>query len=204
MNAVKGTVGDRNGLELSRTLSSAGSDPIGSSAEPFATQHLLPDLKRHTISGGVITMSAQGAKFVMNLVATVALARLLTPRDFGLIAMVASVTGFLTVFRHAGLATPTIQREHITQAQVANLFWVNLGVSGLCTVIVAAWLRFSPGFIMIRDLLPSRSASLPLSSSVGSESSIWHYLGVNFVSRPSLLLKWARWHWGLPLELSWR
>jgi PST family polysaccharide transporter len=138
MNAVKGVIGDRNGLELSRSTPSDGSDPIGSSAEPFATQHLLPDLKRHTISGGVITMSAQGAKFVMSLVATVALARLLTPRDFGLIAMVTGVTGFLTVFRHAGLATPTIQREHITQAQVANLFWVNLGVSGLCTLIVAA------------------------------------------------------------------
>src|SRR6476620_10565029 len=139
MNALKRTVADRNGSELSRSLPADGSDPIGrSSAEPFATQHLLSDLKRHTISGGVITMSAQGAKFAMNLVATVVLARLLTPRDFGLIAMVTGFTAFLTVFRHAGLATPTIQRDHITQAQVTNLFWVNLGVSGLCTVIVAA------------------------------------------------------------------
>src|SRR5207237_8453962 len=91
MNAVKGVIGDRNGLELSRSLPPDGGDPIGSSAEPFATQHLLPDLKRHTISGGVITMSAQGAKFVMNLVATVGLARLLSPRDLGLIALVPRV-----------------------------------------------------------------------------------------------------------------
>jgi Polysaccharide biosynthesis protein len=38
--------------------------------------------------------------------------------------MVTAVTGFLTIFRHAGLATPTIQREHITQAQVSNFFWL--------------------------------------------------------------------------------
>jgi O-antigen/teichoic acid export membrane protein len=102
------------------------------------TDHLLPDLKRHAISGGLITASAQVAKFMLNLGSTVVLARLLTPRDFGLVAMVTAVTGFLTIFRHAGLATPTIQREHITQAQISNLFWVNLAVSGMCTLITAA------------------------------------------------------------------
>jgi O-antigen/teichoic acid export membrane protein len=102
------------------------------------TEHLLPDLRRRTISGGVVTMSAQAVKFGLNLISTVILARLLTPRDFGLVAMVTAVTGFLVVFRHAGLSTPTVQREHITHAQVSNLFWINLGVSGLCALILAA------------------------------------------------------------------
>ena len=102
--------------------------------EHIKTDHLLPDLKRRTISGGVVTMSAQAAKFALNLVSTVILARLLIPRDFGLVAMVTAVTGFLAMFRHAGLATPTVQREHLTHAQVSNLFWINLGVSGLCTL----------------------------------------------------------------------
>ena len=106
--------------------------------EHIKTDHLLPDLKRRTISGGVVTVSAQAAKFALNLVSTVILARLLTPRDFGLVAMVTAVTGFLAMFRHAGLATPTVQREHLTHAQVSNLFWINLGVSGLCAFILAA------------------------------------------------------------------
>ena len=46
--------------------------------------------------------------------------------------MVTVVTGFVAIFRHAGLATPTVQREQITHAQVSNLFWINLGVSALC------------------------------------------------------------------------
>ena len=107
--------------------------------EHINTDHLLPDLKRHTVSGGAITIAAQIAKFMLNFVSTVILARLLSPRDFGLVAMVTVVTGFLMVFRHAGLAIPTIQREQITQAQVSNLFWINLAVSGLCTLIVAAF-----------------------------------------------------------------
>jgi len=102
------------------------------------TDHLLPDLKRRTISGGMVTMSAQAAKFGLNLVATVILARLLTPQDFGVVAMVTAVTGFLVMFKHAGLSTPTIQREHITHAQVSNLFWINLAVSGLCAFALAA------------------------------------------------------------------
>ena len=105
--------------------------------EHIKTDHLLPDLKRHTISGGAITMSAQAAKFVLNLAATVILARLLAPRDFGLVAMVTAVTGFVAIFRHAGLATPTVQRENLTHAQVSNLFWINLALSAFCALVVA-------------------------------------------------------------------
>src|SRR5258708_15696411 len=106
--------------------------------EHFKTEHLLPNLKRHTISGGAVTISAQAAKFGLSLASTVILAHLLTPRDFGLVAMVTVVTGYLAVFRHAGLSIPTVQREHITDAQVSNLFWINLGVSALCALILAA------------------------------------------------------------------
>jgi O-antigen/teichoic acid export membrane protein len=130
---------DLNESPLGPTVASPAKDAqAAASTSHFGTAHLLSDLKRHTVSGGIITGAAQVAKFVLNLASTVVLARLLTPRDFGLVAMVTAVTGFLTIFRHGGLATPTIQREHITQAQVSNLFWVNLGVSGLCMVITAA------------------------------------------------------------------
>jgi O-antigen/teichoic acid export membrane protein len=120
------------------TIRSAKAEEEERNQEHIKTDHLLPDLKRRTISGGMVTVSAQAAKFALNLVSTVILARLLLPRDFGLVAMVTAVTGFLAMFRHAGLATPTVQREHLTHAQVSNLFWTNLGVSGLCALILAA------------------------------------------------------------------
>ena len=124
------------------------------SDEHIKTDHLLPNLKRHTVVGGTITISAQVAKFALNLGSTVVLARLLTPHDFGLVAMVTAVTGFLVVFRHAGLATPTIQRENITQAQVSNLFWINLAVSGMCTLIVAALAPVLARFYRDSRLIP--------------------------------------------------
>ena len=106
--------------------------------EHFRTDHLLTNIKRHTISSGAVTISAQGAKFLLNLVSTMILARLLTPRDFGLVAMVTTITGFLFVFKDAGLSIATVQRERITHAQVSNLFWVNVAVSALGSLIVAA------------------------------------------------------------------
>src|SRR5262245_66343503 len=84
--------------------------------EHFKTDHLLPNLKRHTISSGAVTISAQGAKFLLNVASTMMLARLLLPRDFGLVAMVTTVTGFLRVFKDAGLSVATVQQERITQA----------------------------------------------------------------------------------------
>src|SRR5947208_3737169 len=97
--------------------------------EHFRTDHLLNNLKGHTISSGAITTSAQGAKFLLSLVSTMILARLLNPHDFGLVAMVTTVTSFLRVFKDAGLSIATVQRERITHAQVSNLFWINIAVS---------------------------------------------------------------------------
>jgi O-antigen/teichoic acid export membrane protein len=99
---------------------------------------LLPNLKARTISSGGITISAQAAKFILTMGSTMVLARLLTPRDFGLVAMVTTVASVLRVFKDAGLSIATVQREKITQAQVSNLFWINVGVSALGSLIMAA------------------------------------------------------------------
>jgi O-antigen/teichoic acid export membrane protein len=127
--------------------------------EHFRTDHLLPNLKRRTISSGAVTVSAQGVKFLLTLISTAVLARILSPQDFGLVAMVTTVTGLLRVFKDAGLSIATVQRETITHAQVSNLFWVNLMVSGLCSLVVAAsapllaWVFKEPRLVGITLLL---------------------------------------------------
>jgi O-antigen/teichoic acid export membrane protein len=123
--------------------------------EHFKTDHLLTNLKRRTISSGAVTMSAQGAKFLLNLISTMILARLLTPRDFGLVAMVTTVTVFLRVFKDSGLSIATVQRERIMHAQVSNLFWINIATSALSTLIMAvaapviAWFYHNPRLLTI-------------------------------------------------------
>ena len=104
----------------------------------LSTEHLLGDLKGRAISGTAITIAAQGVQFVLTLISTMVLARLLGPKDFGLYAMVTAVMGYLIVFKDAGLSTSTIQREGITYAQVSNLFWINVALGGAITLVLAA------------------------------------------------------------------
>src|SRR5437868_990420 len=51
----------------------------------FATTHLLGTLKYRTVTSGVIRSAAQGMQFLLTLGYNASLARLLTPRDFGLV-----------------------------------------------------------------------------------------------------------------------
>jgi O-antigen/teichoic acid export membrane protein len=110
----------------------------GTSEQHFATDHLLANLRQRTIASGLVTTAAQGAKFFLNLAYIMVLARLLVPQAFGLVAMVTTVMGFLRIFQDAGLSTATVQRQEITHAQVSNLFWVNVAVGGIITLLVAA------------------------------------------------------------------
>ena len=141
----------------------------------FATDHLLFNLRQRTISSGVVTMAAQGTLFVLNLGSIMTLARILAPQDFGLVAMVASVMSFLRIFKDAGLTTATIQRDNITHAQVSNLFWINLGLSALLTLIVAA---SAPGIAWVYREPDLTAITLVLSFSFLFEGSAAQHLAL--------------------------
>ena len=131
---------------------SAVTEPHG---HHFGTEHLLANLKQRTISSGIVRVVAQALQFVLMLAYNVVLARLLSPREFGLVAMVMTVIGFLQIFRDLGLSTATIQRADITHAQVSNLFWLNVAVSGAISLLVAigapaiAWFYHEPKLVKI-------------------------------------------------------
>lgn len=90
----------------------------------------MKDLKERTLRGGLVAICAQAVKFVLRTGSLVVLARLLTPKDFGLVGMVTAVTGVLGIFKDGGLSVVTIQRAAITDEQISTLFWLNtlLGV----------------------------------------------------------------------------
>lgn len=98
----------------------------------FDTEHIKGNLRRNTVRGGIWTMIGQIGSYAIRLIATVVLARMLTPADYGLVAMVAVVTNFVAIFSDMGLSMSTVQQDKITHQQVSNLFWINMLVtSGL-------------------------------------------------------------------------
>lgn len=113
--------------------------PSSDSESHFATEHLSADLKGRSVRGGAVTFAAQGAKFFLQLGSTMVLARILTPQDFGLIAMVTAVTGFIMVFKDLGLSMATVQKAEINHGQVSTLFWINVAISAVLTLITLAF-----------------------------------------------------------------
>lgn len=105
--------------------------------EHFRTDHLKTDIKGRSIRGGAVMLIAQVCKFVFQMGSTAILGRLLTPQDYGLVGMVAAVTGFVSLFKDMGLSTATIQKAEINHRQISTLFWVNVG-SSLATLLVTA------------------------------------------------------------------
>jgi len=109
-------------------------------------QPAVADLKRKSVVGGVAALSAQGAKFAVQTGTMMVLARLLSPQDFGLQGMVVVVTGFLGLFRDAGLGLATIQRLEVTHEQTSTLFWINVVVGAmlgaLCVALAPLVVRF--------------------------------------------------------------
>ncbi len=107
--------------------------------EALNIDHLHADLKGRSVRGGLVTITSQGAQFLMQSVATIVLARLLTPADFGIVAMVTAITGLASAFADFGLTEATIQRKEITHDQVSTLFWINMAI-GLGLALATATL----------------------------------------------------------------
>jgi O-antigen/teichoic acid export membrane protein len=125
------------------------------------TDHLSRDIKRITVRGGAITSIAQVLKEILTIGSTVILARLLTPQDYGMIAMVVAVTGFVGLFKDMGLSMATVQRPEISHEQVSTLFWVNMLVSVVICLITAgvspliSWYYKEPRLVLITVALAS-------------------------------------------------
>jgi len=96
------------------------------------------ETRQLAVRGAGFTLLSGGLGFGVQMVSTVVLARLLTPSDFGLVAMVTTFMLLIANFGLNGFTEAIQQREKISSALVSNLFWINLGVGALMTVGFAA------------------------------------------------------------------
>src|SRR5438876_8408191 len=78
-------------------------------SRPSPTESVPEGIGRRTAHGAVVTTAAQAAAFVLRTGSMVMLARLVLPRDFGLVGMVTAFTGFLGLLRDGGLSMAAIQ-----------------------------------------------------------------------------------------------
>ncbi|HZV03583.1 MAG TPA: lipopolysaccharide biosynthesis protein [Gemmataceae bacterium] len=76
----------------------------------------------------VSSVAVQFGKAVLLFGSQIALARLLSPTDFGVVAMCAPIFGVFALFNDLGLSQAVIQRPDLTEDDSNNVFWINLAL----------------------------------------------------------------------------
>jgi len=82
------------------------------------------------------------------------LARLLTPHEFGLVAMVATFTGLVTSIRDFGISAAAIQSSDLSSQDRNALFWYNAALTLVASLAVLAAAPLVSNFYEERTLKP--------------------------------------------------
>jgi len=120
----------------------------------FSIDHLSSDLRGRALKGATVTVIAQGCTFIIQTVGTILLARLLTPDDFGLVAMVLTFSLLLGNFGVNGFTEAIIQARTIVHRQISTLFWVNMCFSVALALLLIACAPLLVWFYKKPDLTP--------------------------------------------------
>jgi PST family polysaccharide transporter len=80
---------------------------------------------------------SQAGRVIAQLLGMVILARLLSPSDFGVVAMAWLVTGFAGIFHDFGTKAAVIQRRELPSALLDSVFWLNVGIGIAIAILIA-------------------------------------------------------------------
>lgn len=99
-------------------------------------------LRQKTFSGVRWSTFSSFGRAALQIVQISILARILTPADFGLVALVISIMAILQIFADAGISNAIIHYHDISQNQLSSLYWLNVGVSvflALLLLVISPW-----------------------------------------------------------------
>lgn len=179
-------------------------------------------LRRTAIRGAGAAIVGQASNFIVQIGSVMILARLLTPVDFGVVTM---VTTFSLLFRSFGLNGFTelvMQCEDLTHSLASNLFWIELGLGAILTLVFAGSGPLLALFYHNSTVAPVAEA---MSLTIGIGCLGWIHMGllqrgmcfrttaiINFVGQlvlviVSIALAMAGWHywalvWGVVAQTS--
>ena len=110
------------------------------------------DLKKKTVKGmawsAIERFSTQGVQFVFGII----LARLLTPADYGVIAMLTIFLAVSQTFIDSGFANAVIRKIDRTEKDMATMFFFNIGMSVVCYTVIFFTAPFIADFYKMQDL----------------------------------------------------
>jgi PST family polysaccharide transporter len=98
----------------------------------------LAGLKHSSLDGAAATAGSQAVKFGLQFVSQIWLARLISPAEYGLVAMVVPILSFISIISDLGIGMALVQRKYISQSQISALFWLNATISAAIALALVA------------------------------------------------------------------
>ncbi len=109
-----------------------------SQVRPHVVTAELHQLDRKLVHGIAWTSLAKWSSQLLTWLATMFVARLLTPADYALVAMSALFMGLITLLSEFGIGATIIAKNDLSRTQIAQLNSVSILAGTLCTVAGAA------------------------------------------------------------------
>lgn len=92
--------------------------------------------KKDVVSGVKWTTLGTIILAIVGIVKLSVLARFLDKADFGLMALVTFVMGFMNLFNDMGLTSAILHKQAISQKEYASLYWLNIGFSLILYILL--------------------------------------------------------------------
>lgn len=94
---------------------------------------MASNLKKQLFSGVFYTALAKYSGVVISLVVAGVLARLLSPDDFGVVAIATVIIAFFNLFTDMGVSPAIVQHKELTKDELSDIFsftvWTGIGIS---------------------------------------------------------------------------
>lgn len=107
-------------------------------ADFFSDSSVQDGHASRSLRGGVISIASRAINALVQVSSVIFLARMLTPEDYGLVAMVTALTGFAPMLVDLGTRDAVAQKEKITEQEISTLFWITIATGMVLSVVIAA------------------------------------------------------------------
>lgn len=96
----------------------------------------MENLKSKSIKGFFWDLAGKFSLQGIGFIVSIFLARLLTPEEFGLVGMVMVIIPITQVFMNMGFGAALIQKKKISQNLYSSVFWLNIILGGILTLLL--------------------------------------------------------------------
>ena len=99
------------------------------------------EIKKQLFSGVFYTALAKYSGVIISLIISAILARLVSPDDFGIVAVATVIITFFALFTDMGISAAIVQHKNLTEKDISNIFsfTIWLGVALTLVFFAASW-----------------------------------------------------------------